>query len=81
MPDLRGLSAREALKALSRIGMTAQMTGDGFVVEQSPEPGAALVRGERLRADARAPRAGDRRPEARRDAARARSTRADLPSA
>jgi cell division protein FtsI (penicillin-binding protein 3) len=45
MPDLRGLSAREALKALSRIGMTAKMTGDGFVLEQSPEAGAALVRG------------------------------------
>jgi cell division protein FtsI (penicillin-binding protein 3) len=45
MPDLRGLSAREALKALSRIGMTARMVGDGFVVEQRPEAGAALVRG------------------------------------
>jgi hypothetical protein len=45
MPDLRGLSAREALKALSRIGMTARMTGDGFVLEQSPEAGSALVRG------------------------------------
>ncbi len=46
MPDLRGLSAREALKALSRIGMTARLTGDGFVVEQNPGPGAALVRGD-----------------------------------
>ena len=45
MPDLRGLSAREALKALSGIGMTARMTGDGFVLEQSPEAGSALVRG------------------------------------
>ena len=45
MPDLRGLSAREALQALSRIGMTAQMSGDGFVVEQSPEAGSALERG------------------------------------
>jgi cell division protein FtsI (penicillin-binding protein 3) len=46
MPDLRGLSAREALRLLSRIGMTATMTGDGFVLEQSPAPGSALVRGE-----------------------------------
>jgi cell division protein FtsI (penicillin-binding protein 3) len=46
MPDLRGLSAREALKALSGIGMTARMTGDGFVVEQNPSAGAALVRGD-----------------------------------
>jgi beta-lactam-binding protein with PASTA domain len=45
MPDLRGLSAREALKALSGIGMTAKMTGDGFVLGQDPEAGGALVRG------------------------------------
>ena len=42
MPDLRGLSAREALRLLSRIGMTARMTGDGFVLEQAPLPGTAL---------------------------------------
>jgi cell division protein FtsI (penicillin-binding protein 3) len=46
MPDLRGMSAREALRALSHIGMTARLTGDGFVVEQSPRPGDALVRGD-----------------------------------
>lgn len=46
VPDLRGLSAREALKALSGIGMTARMTGDGFVVEQNPGAGAPLVRGD-----------------------------------
>jgi cell division protein FtsI/penicillin-binding protein 2 len=45
MPDLRGLSAREALKALARIGMTGRMIGDGFVVEQTPEAGTALERG------------------------------------
>ena len=46
MPDLRGLSAREALRLLSRIGLTARMTGDGFVLEQAPMPGTALVRGD-----------------------------------
>jgi cell division protein FtsI (penicillin-binding protein 3) len=46
MPDLRGMSARDALRSLSRIGMTARLAGDGFVLEQSPAPGAALVRGE-----------------------------------
>jgi cell division protein FtsI (penicillin-binding protein 3) len=46
MPDLRGLSAREALRLLSRIGMTARMSGNGFVVEQFPLPGSALVRGD-----------------------------------
>ena len=63
MPDLRGLSAREALKALSRIGMTARMTGDGFVLEQNPEAGAALVRGDAcaLTLGRRAPVAATRR--------------------
>jgi membrane peptidoglycan carboxypeptidase len=45
MPDLRGLSARDALRALSRIGMTARMSGDGFVIDQQPQSGAALERG------------------------------------
>jgi hypothetical protein len=45
MPDLRGLSARQALGALSRIGMTGRMTGDGFVVDQNPQAGSALIRG------------------------------------
>jgi cell division protein FtsI (penicillin-binding protein 3) len=46
MPDLRGLSARDAVRALTRIGMTARMNGDGFVLEQSPVPGTALIPGE-----------------------------------
>jgi cell division protein FtsI (penicillin-binding protein 3) len=46
MPDLRGLSAREAIRVLSQIGMTARMSGDGFVIAQSPDPGASLVRGD-----------------------------------
>jgi beta-lactam-binding protein with PASTA domain len=40
MPDLRGLSARDALRLLSDIGMTARMDGSGFVLQQSPEAGA-----------------------------------------
>jgi cell division protein FtsI (penicillin-binding protein 3) len=46
MPDLRGLSAREALRLLSKIGLTARMSGDGFVIDQLPLPGAAVLRGE-----------------------------------
>jgi beta-lactam-binding protein with PASTA domain len=42
MPDLRGLSAREALRILTRHGMTASMSGDGMVVEQHPAAGEAL---------------------------------------
>jgi len=45
MPDLRGLSAREAIRTLSQIGLTSRMSGDGFVVTQSPAPGEALVQG------------------------------------
>ena len=46
MPDLSGLSARDAVRVLSRIGLTARLNGDGFVVSQTPEPGAVLVRGD-----------------------------------
>lgn len=42
MPDLRGLSAREAVRALTSVGLTARMTGQGFVVEQSPAAGTIL---------------------------------------
>lgn len=46
MPDLRGHSAREALRVLTSIGATARIVGRGFVVEQSPEPGAPLAGGD-----------------------------------
>jgi cell division protein FtsI (penicillin-binding protein 3) len=42
VPDLRGMSAREAMRALMKLGITAHMTGDGFVVSQDPAPGASL---------------------------------------
>ena len=45
MPDLRGLSARDANRALTRIGMTGRLNGDGFVLEQSPAAGSVLVPG------------------------------------
>lgn len=41
-PDLRGLSAREAVRSLARMGLTARMHGDGVVVEQRPEAGTPL---------------------------------------
>jgi cell division protein FtsI (penicillin-binding protein 3) len=46
MPDLRGVGAREALRVLTRLGMTARIIGDGFVVDHTPAPGAPLVRGD-----------------------------------
>jgi cell division protein FtsI (penicillin-binding protein 3) len=42
MPDLRGLSAREALHKLMRLGLVARINGDGFVVAQDPPAGAPL---------------------------------------
>ena len=42
MPDLRGLSAREALRRMMRLGLTARVDGSGFVVSQDPPAGAAL---------------------------------------
>ena len=45
IPDLRGASAREALRTLAQLGLTARIQGRGFVVEQSPEPGTPLERG------------------------------------
>jgi cell division protein FtsI (penicillin-binding protein 3) len=42
MPDLRGLSAREALRAAVKLGLTARVEGTGFVVAQDPAPGAPL---------------------------------------
>ena len=45
MPDLRGLSARDANRTLTRMGMTGRFTGDGFVLEQSPAAGTVLVPG------------------------------------
>ncbi len=41
-PDLRGLSAREAIRALARQGLSARVHGTGVVVEQQPEAGATL---------------------------------------
>ena len=42
MPDLRGLSAREALHKLVLLGLMASVEGNGFVVAQDPPVGAAL---------------------------------------
>ncbi len=42
MPDLRGLSAREALRRLAGRRIAARIHGAGLVVAQSPEPGAPL---------------------------------------
>ena len=45
LPDLRGLSAREALRVLTAIGLTVQVTGNGVVASQSPAPGTPIEPG------------------------------------
>jgi len=42
MPDVRGLSARDAMQALARVGVTPRMMGDGFVVTQDPAAGSPI---------------------------------------
>jgi cell division protein FtsI (penicillin-binding protein 3) len=48
MPDFRGLTMREALKRARVKGIELNMTGNGWAVSQSPQPGAALARERRL---------------------------------
>lgn len=45
LPDLRGMSARHALRELARLGMTARMQGEGMVVEQHPPAGSPFESG------------------------------------
>ena len=45
VPDLTGLGAREALRELARLGLTARMQGAGVVIDQNPAPGAPLEPG------------------------------------
>ena len=45
MPDLSGMSAREAMRKLVTVGLTARISGDGFVVSQDPPAGAPLEAG------------------------------------
>ena len=45
--DLATVEAiRDALRTLTRHGLTARIDGDGFVTEQSPETGTPLVPGD-----------------------------------
>jgi cell division protein FtsI (penicillin-binding protein 3) len=38
VPDLRGVSLRDAVVGLARIGLRASVRGEGFVVSQAPSP-------------------------------------------
>jgi membrane peptidoglycan carboxypeptidase len=45
MPNLVGMSAREATRVLTSLAMTSRPNGAGFVLEQSPAAGTVLVPG------------------------------------
>lgn len=49
IPDVRGLSARMALHRLVAVGLSARLSGDGFVVSQEPPPGTAIEEGTECR--------------------------------
>lgn len=45
VPDVRGLSARAAMRKLTQFGLRARLQGDGFVTSQDPLPGTAVAEG------------------------------------
>jgi cell division protein FtsI (penicillin-binding protein 3) len=45
VPDLRGLSARDATRALVKLGLRPRVTGNGVVVSQEPAPGSPTASG------------------------------------
>ncbi len=51
MPDLRGLSVRDVVRACSRLGMQLEAHGEGRVVKQTPESGAELRNGQTIYVD------------------------------
>jgi beta-lactam-binding protein with PASTA domain len=42
LPDLRGLSAREAVRMLAKMGLTAHLHGNGLVASQMPAAGTPI---------------------------------------
>jgi len=45
VPDVRGMSARDAMRTLVKFGLSPRMTGDGVVAAQHPPPGAPVEAG------------------------------------
>jgi cell division protein FtsI (penicillin-binding protein 3) len=42
LPDFRGLSAREVVRILTAMGLTARLHGSGVVAAQAPKPGSPI---------------------------------------
>lgn len=49
VPDVKGLDAPSAVRALEKAGYDARILGRGYVVSQSSPPGAALPRGSTVK--------------------------------
>ena len=45
VPDLHGMSAREAVRKLVKLGLLVRLSGDGVVADQEPPPGSPLEPG------------------------------------
>lgn len=45
VPDLRGLSARDAMRSLAELGLRPRLRGVGMVIDQNPAPGQPLEPG------------------------------------
>jgi cell division protein FtsI (penicillin-binding protein 3) len=45
MPDVRGMSGRDALRVLGAVGLQVRMSGQGVVSTQTPEPGEPVDSG------------------------------------
>ncbi len=45
VPDVRGLSARAAMRKLMQFGLNARIDGDGIVTDQEPQPGTPVDKG------------------------------------
>ena len=41
-PDLVGMNARDAVRVLARLGLTARLHGDGVVIDQQPDAGSSM---------------------------------------
>lgn len=48
VPDVRGLSFREAITLLERAGYNVGFSGAGYVAAQSPQPGSTLPSGKKI---------------------------------
>jgi beta-lactam-binding protein with PASTA domain len=46
MPDLTGLSMRNALSRIEGRGLIIKVSGNGKVVEQNPKPGVVVEKGD-----------------------------------